>query len=140
MHPMIGQETNMRNMILPVAAILTLSGCGDQVQTSTEAMQTRGSASQSSTSSVGAEESLAQTKLADINLFDVRAVGDIANQLQATDRAAFMEYVISWKAAQVSEKVQAIMRADGTAPETIAEAVELTKAAQAQHAVGDQKL
>lgn len=75
----------------------------------------------------------AQAKLADIDFFNMSETNEIAKKLTPADAALFLEYVINWKAAQVSGDESKILKPDGTAPVTIAEATALTKAVLANN-------
>jgi len=116
----------MRNSIFIIAAALTVAGCGDNPQANEGVTQTSGATAQTAT---GATE----IKIADIDFLNMSETHDIARNLAPADAALFLEYAINWKAAKVSGDESKILKPDGTAPVTIADAVTLTKAVLAKN-------
>jgi uncharacterized protein YcfL len=115
----------MRNLIFTATAALILAGCGNNPQTNQDVAQT-------SATVAPASGNAAQMKIADIDLFNVNGVGEISKTLEPADAVLFLEYVVRWKAAKVSGDTSKVVKPDGTAPVTIAEAVELTRSIPAQ--------
>ncbi|MCK9543200.1 MAG: hypothetical protein M0R03_14360 [Novosphingobium sp.] len=117
----------MRNLIFTMTAALALAGCGDSPPAS-------GHATQASERSPQAATGATAIKIADINFLNMGETHDIAKKLAPADAALFLEYAINWKAAKVSGDESKILKPDGIAPVTIADAIALTKAVLAKNA------
>jgi len=112
-------------------AALALAGCGGSPQTNEDAPQSGENLSRASGNAT-------QIKIADIDFLNMGETHDIAKQLDPADAVLFLEYAISWKAAKVSGDESKILKPDGTAPATIADAIEITRAVQAGTGTGAQ--
>lgn len=112
-------EVDMKNVMITLAAALTLSACGNVDETSKNAAPVRyDSASM-------AQDSL-QLKIADIDFDNVTEIRAIARSL-GKDGPPFMSYVVSRAEGRAMQSTPDIARPDGSAPETVAEAIELAK-------------
>lgn len=117
----------MRNSIFAMAAALLLAACGESPTASDNSTEVSGGLSQISGNA-------AQIQIADIDFFNMSETHDIATKLAPSDAPLFLEYVINWKAAKVSGDQSKILKSDGSAPVTIADAIALTKAALGENA------
>lgn len=70
--------------------------------------------------------------LADVDLRDMETVQEISARLPPAQRAIFANYVVVHNAASVGFCGRALVRSDGTPPETIGEAIELSRIRDAE--------
>lgn len=110
---------------ITIATALVLAGCGGQGNEDVS------QAAMSSSQSVADATAI---KIADIDFFNMAETHEISQKLAPADAPLFLEYVINWKAAKVSGDESKILKPDGTAPVTVAEATALTKAVLAKNA------
>lgn len=116
----------MKNLTIILAAGLTLSACGNVDDASQKSAPTRFD------SAAMAQDSL-QLKIADIDFDNVTEIRAIARSL-GKDGSPFMSYVVSRAEGKAMLSTPDIARPDGSAPETVAEAIELAKAVREKRA------
>lgn len=116
----------MRNSMIALASALALAGCDSGAEINVPATQT-------ADAPVPVKGDIGQLKIAAIDFGDMDQVKEIARAL-GRDGPPFMSYVISRAEAKATLSQPEIARADGTPPETVAEAVELAKTVRARRA------
>lgn len=80
----------------------------------------------------GCASDVRDTRLADIDLRNMETVQEISARLPPAQRAAFANYVLVHNAASAGFCGRALARSDGTPPETIGEAIELSRIRDAE--------
>ena len=73
------------------------------------------------------------TRISDIDLTDAVAVQKVANKLEPNERASFGTYVLNRTIGAMIMPGGEIVRSDGKAPETVAEAIMLTDVRKAKN-------